>query len=553
MGRIDHRSRASSQVPEKWDAVVIGSGFGGSVSAMRLAEKGYRVLVIEKGRRWKDEELPKSNWKLNKYFWAPWLNWLGIQKIDLFRQVFVMSGTGVGGGSLVYANTHMMPKDGFFRHPSWSHLADWKQTLMPFYEKAKFMLGTSPYKKLHPEDRALMDIARELGREDQFGFVDGIGVNLSGEKDTDPYFGGLGPVRQPCKECAACMVGCRHNAKNTLEKNYLWFAEQYGAEILPETEVWKVEPEGKGYRVFLRAASPWKRTGHTTIETEQIIISGGVLGTLNLLFRQRDRYGTLPYISRHLGGQLRTNSEMLAGVTATREKVNHGVAISTVFHPDDKTTVELCKYPDGSGLMNFLGGPAVPGLSPWRRTLHMMWTLFRHPLRTSRILFQRDRARNTIYLLVMQGLDNAMHMSWRRSWWGGGKLVLKNTGNEKVPAFIPEGQAVNEQLAQRLGGLPLNSLPEVVLGTPSTAHILGGCPMGSTIDEGVVNADLELHGYPGIRIIDGSVIQANLGVNPSLTITALAEYAMSRIPSKPGNTHVPLDEKLKSISQDVSK
>jgi cholesterol oxidase len=533
-----------------YDFVIIGSGFGGSVSAMRLAEKGYKVLVIERGKRWKDHEFPRSNWHLKKYFWAPWLNWLGIQKIDFFRQLFVLSGTGVGGGSLVYANTHMMPSDHFFQNPEWARFKDWKKVLLHYYEKAKFMLGTSQFNKMHREDEALKSIAKDMGREEEFGFVDGVGVYIGNDNEkssVDPYFNGLGPDRRPCIECAGCMIGCRHNAKNTLTKNYLYFAEHFGAEILPEKEVDKIEKTDTGYLITAKNTRRWGKRKPLKIHTGQVVISGGVLGTLKLLFRQKNHYKSLPAISDRLGEQLRSNSEMLSGVTATRGTVNNGLAISVVFNPDEETHVELCKYPNGSGLMNFLGGPATDGYHPALRPFVYLSQYLLHPVRSIRMLFQQDKARNTVYLLIMQHLDSAMKVTWVNNLLGIGRLKLKNTGRKKVPAYIPQGQSITRQMATKLGGIPLNSLPEMVFNTPTTAHILGGCPMGEDRENGVVNECFELHGYPGIRIIDGSIVPANLGVNPSLTISALAEYAMDQVPRKVGATLKTLEEQMAEI------
>ena len=525
-----------------WDYVVIGSGFGGAVSAMRLAEKGYSVLILEKGRRWQDQDFPKSNWNLKKYLWVPWLKWFGIQKIDIFREVFVLSGVGVGGGSLVYANTHMMPPDDFFRHSAWSSFKDWKGVLAPFYEKAKFMLGTERYEKWHPEDEALKAVARDLGKEHLVRPVDGVGVNLTGKPGQDPYFGGLGPERQPCIECAGCMVGCRHNAKNTLEKNYLWFAEKYGAVICPETEVIRIAPADQGYSLDCRSVGGGSRI-FSPVLARELIIAGGVLGTLKLLFQQKLKHRTLPDISPRLGENLRTNSEMLAGVTATRNKVNNGLAISTVMQHDDDTFMELCKYPDGSGMMAMLGGPATPNATPILRTLRMLLNIVTHPVQGAKVLFQKQRGRHTLFLLVMQKLDNSMKMAWKKGRFGG-RLSLKSGTQGRVPAFVPQGQDVNNRLAEKLGGEALNALPEILFGMPATAHMLGGCPMGADPSTGVVDEFFRLHGYPGIRVIDGSIIPANLGVNPSLTITALAEYAMDQIPEKAGNERVPLMQKL---------
>lgn len=537
-----------------YDYIVIGSGFGGSVSAMRLAEKGYSVLVIEKGRRWKDSDFPKNNWNVKKYLWFPMFNWLGFQKIDFFKEVMILSGAGVGGGSLVYANTHMYPPDAFFENPAWAHLKNWKSELKPFYETAKFMLGTTQYNKTNIEDDVLEEIAREMGREDTYGRVDGVGVYL-GKPDvaTDPYFNGLGPERKGCIECAGCMVGCRHNAKNTLEKNYLWFAEQFGAQILPQTEVGKIEFINNTYHIHTQRTGAWLNKNKQILKAKGIVVSAGVLGTLHLLLRQKYHFKTLPNLSAKLGENLRTNSEMLCGITAADKKLNNGLAISSVFNPDEHTHIELCKYPNHSGLMTLLGAPATGEAPVPVRALKMVWNVLKSPLQAARLYFQKDHAKNSIFLLVMQSYDNAMKMVWSKNkLLKSGKMTMQNNSTQSVPAFIGIGQEVLYRYAKKVNGVPVNAATEIFFNMSSTAHILGGCPMGKTTEEGVVNENFAVHGYPNMYIADGSMVQGNLGVNPSLTITALSEYAMAQIAAKPNSTQKTLAQLL-AAQKEVGK
>lgn len=529
---------------QTYDYIVIGSGFGGSVSAMRLSEKGYKVLVIEKGRRWKDSDYPKSNWNLPKFLWFPLFNWLGFQKMDFFKEVLILSGTGVGGGSLVYANTHMFPPDAFFKNPVWSKLRDWKQTLLPYYDRAKFMLGTTQYRKLAYEDEVLKSIAIEMGREHTFGPVDGVGVYLGDPKQAvDPYFSGLGPLRQGCIECAGCMVGCRHNAKNTLEKNYLWFAEKNGAEILPETLAYRIEYQEGLYHIYTKRSGTRWNARSRVIKAKGLVVSAGVLGTLKLLLQQKYENRTLTQLSDTLGNNLRTNSEMLCGITNADQKLNNGIAISQVFNPDEHTHIELCKYPNHSGLMALLGAIATDNAPPPMRTLKLLWNMIRQPWRVIRLYFQRDFARNSIFLLVMQSYDNAMRMVWKKGRWGR-RMSIQNSADSRVPAFIGIGQDILQRFARKVKGTPMNATTEILFNMSSTAHILGGCPMGESPETGVVNERFEVHGYPNCYILDGSIIPCNLGVNPSLTITALSEYAMDQIPEKEGNARVRLEAQL---------
>jgi cholesterol oxidase len=531
-----------------FDYIVIGSGFGGSVSAMRLAEKGYSVLVIEKGKRWQTSDFPKSNWNVKKYLWLPLLRCFGFQKLTFFKEVFVISGVGVGGGSLVYANTHMMPREKFYTHPIWANVKDWKHVLAPFFEKAKFMLGSEKFTKEYEEDRILKEVAEEMGQGASYGRVDYVGVYLGDtKKKTDPYFKGLGPERQGCTECAGCMVGCRFNAKNTLDKNYLWFAEKmFGAQILPETIATKIEHTHNKYVVHTEASTAWWRKRRKTYTSTGLVMSGGVLGTMNLLLRQKYVFKTLPHLSDKLGNNILTNSEMLSGVAAADRKLNHGIAISSIFNTDEDTHIELCKFPDGSGAMMRLATMAAGNGTPLVRTLKMFGNILTQPRNFLKSLFVGNVARHGIIFLIMQSLPNAMQMRLKRGLLGT-RLVMNNNGGEKVPSYIASGQDALYRYARKVKGVPQNAITEIVFGLSSTAHILGGNPMGRTKEEGVVNDQFKVHGYDNFYILDGSIIPCNLGVNPSLTITALSEYAMSTIPEKERNKNASLDDRLKQL------
>lgn len=523
------------QMTKEFDYIIIGSGFGGSVSALRLSEKGYRVLVIEKGKRWRSSDFPTSNWNIRKYLWIPLLRCFGFQKLSFFREVFILSGVGVGGGSLVYANTHMMPKEKFYRHPIWAHMKDWKSVLAPYFVTARRMLGSARYEKEGPEDRVLQEVATDMGRGHTYGRVDYVGVYLGDPtRATDPYFNGLGPLRKGCIECAGCMVGCRHEAKNTLDKNYLWLAEHvFGATVLPETEVTKIRFGNDRYTIETKSSTHWWRKSPRSFESGGVVVSGGVLGTLNLLLRQKHIYRTLPHLSDRLGGNVLTNSEMLSGVVAANRKMNHGLAISSIFDADDDTHIELCKFPNGSGAMVRLAVMAAGSGSPVVRTAKMLGNIVMKPVDFLRSLFHWRVAERSIIFLIMQTLPNAMQMKLTRGWLGT-RLKFDNASHQKVPSFIGVGQEALERYAGKVGGVPQNAATEVFFGLASTAHILGGCPIGNSATTGVVNDRFEAFGYPRFHILDGTIVPCNLGVNPSLTITALSEYAMDQIPARPG-------------------
>jgi cholesterol oxidase len=529
-----------------YDYIVIGSGFGGSVSAMRLSEKGYSVLVLEKGKKYENKDFPKTNWQLNKYLWIPLLRCFGFQKLTMFKEAFVLSGVGVGGGSLVYANTLLEPDDKFYQNPIWSDYKDWKQTLKPHYEKAKFMLGVTPVPKMYIADQAIREVAKELDKEISFEPVN-VGVYFGDtQKEVDPYFKGHGPLRKGCIECAGCMVGCRHNAKNTLDKNYLWFAQKFGASILAETMVDKIEHSNGLYSVYTHKSTSWLGTGKNIFKSKGIVFSGGVLGTMELLLKQKYGLGTLPNVSDKLGHNIRTNSESLCGISDTAEKMNHGVAISSIFQADKDTHIEIVKFPDGSNAMKLLATIATGNASNgFVRTAKMLGNLIKHPTFYPKMLFGRNWSTNTIILLVMQTLDNSMRMVYKKGFFGGG-INMVNDGPNKVPSYIETGQKVMHLFADMTKGKAGNALTEVIFNVSTTAHILGGIPMGKSKEDSVVDTNFQVHGYPNMIVCDGSIVPCNLGVNPSLTITALSEYAMAQIPIKPGYTGETLETKMAS-------
>jgi cholesterol oxidase len=531
---------------QTFDFVVIGSGFGGSVSAMRLTEKGYRVLVLERGKRFRDQDFARSNWLAWKYLWAPGLRCFGILQISPFRDVFVLHGSGVGGGSLGYANVLMQPSDAMFAAPGWQHLADWKAALAPHYATARRMLGVAPNPRQWPADGILREIAAELGTETTFQPTQGAYFfGEPGVEVADPYFDGEGPARRGCQHCGGCMVGCRHNAKNTLVKNYLYFAEKWGAEVRPEAEVCDVrplppdQPDGARYEVvYQRTTAPFVKP-RWTVRARSVVFSAGALGTLRLLFRCREITGSLPDLSPQLGERVRTNSEALLGVSARNQKTDYsqGLAITSIFHADPVTTVEPVRYPAGSSLMRFLVGPLVEqGQGPLARFFQTAAQILTRPLDFLQTHVLPGWAQRTTILLVMQTEDNGVRMRLGRSLWTRGARNLVSAPDEahRLPSKIDIGHWVTRRFAAKIGGIPAGTINESLLNIPMTAHILGGCAIGGDASEGVVDLNCEVFNYPGLFVVDGAIMPANPGVNPSLTITALAEYAMSRMPAKPG-------------------
>jgi cholesterol oxidase len=529
---------------EFYDYVVIGSGFGGSVSALRLAEKGYRVLVLERGRRYQDQDFPRSNWDLRNYLWMPVIRCFGFLQLSLLPDVLVMHWSGVGGGSLGYANVLVEPDDSAFDAPAWRELGDWKQILAPHYAEAKRMLGRTVAVELTEADDLLQSVAGEIGRGSTFAPVHvGVFFGPEGEEVPDPFFKGEGPPRSGCKFCGGCMVGCRYNAKNTLPKNYLYFAERLGVDIQPESEVTRIDPvESDGarerlYRIQVRSSTSWfgSRTHH--VNAKRVIVAAGVLGTLRLLFRCRDEYRTLPDISQALGTNVRTNSEALLGVTDTRSEANHtkGIAIASVIQADEVTHIEPFRFSEGSSfLYRLLGAPMIEAGEAGflHRLLRLFWETIRHPVSFFQAHFVPSWGRRTFGVLVMQTEDTWLRVSPGRSFrtgfrWG---LTSDRRVGSPVQAEIPIGHEVTRRMAKKISGTPMGNIVEGAANIAMTAHILGGVPMGDSPEQAAINQDFELYGAPGIYVVDGSVLPANPGLNPSLTITAMAEYAMSKIP-----------------------
>jgi len=536
-----------------YDYIVIGSGFGGSVASLRLVEKGYKVLTIEQGKRFNPGDFPKSNWNLAKYLWIPALRFFGFQKLSFYTTTTILSGTGVGGGSLVFANTLYIPPDEFFRNSSWTVFGDWKRILGPFYDKASFMLGRTRYSKLNIEDQVLEDVSKDMNAHETFESVH-VGVNLDGpDVETDPYFNGLGPLRKKCTQCGGCMVGCRENAKNTLDKNYLWFAEKSGLEIIPETKAEKISFKEDLYHIETRQITSFFRSRRKTFRSKGLVIAAGSLGTLELLLKQKYKYETLPLLSDKLGFDLRTNAETLSAVSSAKEKLNNGLAITSVFRPDAHTHIEIVKYPDNSNAMKWFFGLSARGAeSTLARSWNLIVKTFSHPLQFLKTFFNFRWSSTLVIFLVMQTVDNAMRMIWKNTITGG-KMKIDNSGHKKVPAYIPIGQEVMERFSRKVNGIPQNILLEVFFNRPTTAHILGGCPMSESTETGVIDNTFKAHGYSDFYITDGSVIQGNLGVNPSLTITAIAEYAMSKIKDKNGFQKTELLKQILNLEEEWKK
>lgn len=534
-----------------YDYIIIGSGFGGSVSAMRLTEKGYSVLVLEKGKRFEDRDFAKSNWQFWKYLWLPALRAHGILQVSILKGVMVLHGAGVGGGSLGYANVLEVPTDKTFATPAWNQNAHWGELLRPHYQTAKKMLGVARNPKLWQADHILKQIADEIDMGHTFRATDvGAYFGEAGVTVADPYFDGAGPSRAGCNHCGGCMVGCRYNAKNTLPKNYLYFAEKNGAEIRAEVEVTDVRPltideglwmvndpssmvEKPRYEInYQSSTSPFKRK--QTVCARNVIFSAGVMGTMNLLLHLRDVKKSLPDISGKLGHMVRTNSEALLGSVARESDINYseGVAISSIFNRDEITRVEPVRYPDGSSLMRFLAAPLIDTdvTVPMRILKFLGWGLT-HPMDFAKALILPGWAHNVTILLAMQHADNSMRFRIGRrgfTLFRRGMVAEKEPGHE-IHAQVKGSHELTRDFAKRTNGVALGSLGENLLGLPTTAHILGGAPIGKDASAGVVNENFEVHNYEGLYIIDGSIMPANPGVNPSLTITALAEYAMSKI------------------------
>lgn len=519
-----------------WDYLIVGSGFGGSVSALRLVEKGYRVAMLEKGRRFAAEDFPATNWNLRRWLWMPRLGLRGPFQMKFLRHVTSVSGVGVGGGSLVYANTLQVPGDGFFSSPAWRHLGDWKAELEPCYERAKRMLGVVPQPHTTYPDTVMAQVAREIGREDDLKPVDvAVFFGAPGRTVPDPFFGGRGPPRTGCTQCGGCMLGCRVGAKNTLDRNYLWLAERRGLRVMPEHEAVWIRPVDGGYEVEARAgrASVFRRRERAVFRARNVILAGGVLGTVPLLLEMKASARGLPNLSGRLGAFVRTNSEVLMGIVSERRDVRmcDGVAITSILRTDEHSTLEPVRYAQGAGFFRVLMAPHGPGATARERLWNALRLTLRHPRRSLKAFLVPDFARYTMILLYMRTIDS--HLSLRPGRWIGRVRSVLAHGPAPTAA-IPEATELAERVAAKVDGYPASLATETVFGIPTTAHLLGGCVMGASPDEGVIDARHQVWGYPGLYVIDGSAVSANPGVNPSLTISALAERAMSLIPAKEG-------------------
>ncbi|HEX4728903.1 MAG TPA: GMC family oxidoreductase [Jatrophihabitans sp.] len=521
-----------------YDVLVIGSGFGGSVTALRLTEKGYRVGVLEAGQRFDEHNTPKTSWDLRNFIWAPKLGCKGLQRIHLLSDVVILAGAGVGGGSLNYANTLYEPPAPFFADPQWAHITDWRAELGPFYAQAKKMLGVVINPTVTESDRQMQRLAAQFGKADTFTLTPvGVFFGRDGEQEPgrtvpDPFFGGAGPERTGCIQCGSCMTGCRFGAKNTLPMNYLGLAERAGAEVHPLTTVTGLRPRrGGGYLVSTVRTGSWRRHGGRQFTARQVVFSAGTYNTQKLLHELRA--STLPGISARLGELTRTNSESLLGAVSrdARSDYSRGVAITSSWHPDEHTHIEPVRYGKGSNAMGLLTTALTDGGRPAQRLREWFGVARRNPRLILRTVIPRHWSERIIILLVMQSLNNSITVLRRRGRFGRTRLTSRQGIGEPNPSWIPVANRAARQLADNIGGVPGGTYGDL-FNIPMTAHFIGGCPIGDSIRTGVIDPYQRLYGYPGLHVVDGSALSANLGVNPALTITAQAERAMAFWPNR---------------------
>lgn len=525
---------------DQYDYIVIGSGFGGSVSALRLAQKGYKVAIIESGKRLEDKDFAESNWNIFKFLYMPHIFCYGIQRMNLLDDVLILSGAGVGGGSLVYANTLYIPPDSFFEKEIITAMGG-KKAFEPFYKLAKKMLGVVQNPRLWKPDETLKQTAAEYDKQDTFSPTP-VAIYFGKGRDkkaADPFFEGDGPERNGCNFCGGCMVGCRHNAKNTLRKNYLYLAENLGVTIIPEHKVIKVmplSPDGKGgYEITARKTTSFIRHPKKKFFTRGVIFSAGALGTQSLLHSMKDQ-GVLPNISDMLGSYTRTNSEAILGIRARKKDYDYseGIAITSSVYPDEHTHIEPVRYNKKSGFMGLLATILVDGGGRIPRQLRFLVNIIKHPVDFIRTMKPWGFAKESVILLVMQTLDNSIRVMRKRRWVWPFKKTLSSTHEigDKVPSYIPLANEFARRYAKNMNAIPGSTINEVLLDVPITAHVLGGCIMGESPETGVIDLENRVYGYSNMYVCDGSMIPANLGVNPSLSITAFTERAMSFIPVK---------------------
>ncbi|MDQ1741675.1 MAG: cholesterol oxidase [Pseudonocardiales bacterium] len=526
-------------VQDDFDVLVIGSGFGGSVTALRLSEKGYRVAVLEAGRRFDEHTLPKTSWDVRNFLWAPRLGLTGIQRIHLLRNVVILAGAGVGGGSLNYANTLYEPPEPFYADPQWAAITDWRAELAPFYAQAKAMLGAVTNPSTTPADVEMRRLAEQFGKGETFRlapvgvFFGRDGRREPGRRVPDPFFGGAGPERTGCLECGQCMTGCRHGAKNTLTTNYLALAERAGATVMPLSTVTGVRPlPDGGYQVNAVRTGSWRpRRDRRVFTARQVVFSAGAYNTQKLLHGLRA--STLPDISARLGQLTRTNSEALLGASSSDPRADYtrGVAITSSWHPDPDTHIEPVRYGRGSNAMGLLSTVLTDGGSPASRLRQWLAVTVRSPRLVLRTMLPRHWSERTIILLVMQSLNNSITVLPKTGRFGRTRLTSTQGSGEPNPSWIPVANQAARQLADNIGGAPGGTWGDL-FNVPMTAHFIGGCPIGESAETGVIDPYHRLHGYPGLHVVDGSALSANLGVNPSLSITALAERAAALWPNR---------------------
>ncbi|MFZ9719803.1 MAG: FAD-dependent oxidoreductase [Candidatus Nanopelagicaceae bacterium] len=517
-----------------FDVLVVGSGFGGSVAALRLTEKGYRVAVLEAGRRFTEKDFPKTSWRLSRFLFMPRLGLRGIQRIHALPDVLILAGAGVGGGSLVYANTLYQPPDTYFEDEQWRHITDWKSELLPWYDQASRMLGVAKNPYFSPSDQAMKDVAEEMGVGDTFKMAP-LGVHFGkgpGVIERDPYFGGVGPDRHGCQQCGACMTGCRFNAKNTLPKNYLGLAESAGAKVFPEHTVESIEelPNG-GWKIIARKSSAWFG-GNRVFTAGEVVVAAGTYNTQKLLHKMKDSK-KLSKLSPSLGKLSRTNSESLVGAVMPHGgeiDFSQGAAITSSFFPDKNTHVEPVRYGKGSNFMGLLQTIMTDGNSAKARRRQWVKTLITKPSMIGKILDVRKWSERTVIALVMQNVDSSMAVTGKRGIFGW-RLTSKNDSEHPNATYIPAANEVVRKIAKNYGGTPGGHIGDLV-SAPFTAHFVGGCVISDDPNNGVIDPYHRVWNYPTLHVVDGASVTANLGVNPSLTITAQAERAFSFWPNK---------------------